>query len=161
MIYTAGSMNSRHLTVLNEQQEPVGRIDYNKWWNMYEAEIATRDNNVYYASRENFWLTSVNLTKNGVAYMEMKYNWGAKMVLAFENGRLLTFKKRSMWSIGNYILLDEYEQEMARVQSYLKLKLMNYSYEMDIYPNSLDKEANEVLPSILVYCTRYLHLRRQ
>ncbi len=155
-ITTAG--DNRHTKVLNEQQQVVGQIDYSGW-TLQNAHMTTADGIIYDVNPKGFWAIVRTVLKNNMPYAELKPNMGNGIYINFENGQSLLLKKKSWWSVYNYILTDNEGQQIATLETTFKWRGLGYIYDINITTPVLQKEDNNVLPLIMAYSARYLRMR--
>jgi hypothetical protein len=158
MHYTATNQNYSTLEVTNEQSGTIGRLECNTWVPK-KARIIINNGNTYdVVPAGGFWRSLMSITKNGVAYAELRATPGANITLTFANGLAIIFTRKSIWS-GGYIMTDNAENEIASIEANFIWRKFSYQYEMEINANMPDREADLFLPFILLYCTRYMRMR--
>lgn len=159
MQYTITNPDNRYFEVANELQQPVGDLQF-ATLPPSEAQIKTRDGNVYDITIAGFWQTRKKITKNGADWALLKPNWGNGFILSFDNGRSLSFKKKSQWKNGHYILADAAGNEIAAIYADFVLSDFKIQYEIDTNTTISDGETNTVLPLLLIYCAKIMIMRQ-
>lgn len=159
MHYTVTNRSSYLIEISNDQGEHIGALEYTGRWVPDKARITTRDHNIYDIAPSGFWQTTRKMIKNGMPYAELKPTYSNGIELFFETGETLSFKKKSFWSSGSYIVTDSEGREIAAITSTLRWKTFNYHYEIETHATLANSETNTVLPFIMVYCSRYLRMR--
>lgn len=157
MQYTVNSSDDRHFEVSDEQRQLLGRLDYTSFL-PGRARITTGDNNIYDITPDGFWQTTKAITRNGEPYAEVKPNPGNGLILSWENGPSLFFKKKSFWSNDGYLLTDEDDQELASVRGDFRWSEMTFGYTLEL-ADSASPEARAILPLLLIYCIKEMRLR--
>ncbi len=157
MKYLASGTGNRHFEIVDERQKAAGTLDYTTWF-PNKAKVTTGDGNIYEMAPQGFWRTTIGMTKNGLPFAALKAKMGSQIVLSFEQGITLLFKRKSLWN-SNYVVVDSQEQEVAFIQPDFKWKNLSFNYEIDIYANNLDRDINAILPLVLVYCNKYIRMR--
>ena len=153
MHYTAQRQNNHHFDITNERKELIGSMEY-KGWLPGKAQIKTTENDVYELAPSTRRNAAAGITKNGVAYAELKYNLRRSMVLTMQNGKSFFFVKKE----DNYTIVDEAQNEIGVVKSKFMWRKMRYNYEIDVRSRMLDKEARTAFPLIFTYCTQYVRV---
>jgi len=153
MHYTAIKQNNRHIKVTNERREHIGSLDLESKL-PGKAQITVNDNDVYSVAPSRYWDAATSITKNGLAYAEVKFNnWRQSVVLSFQNGKSFFFKRKNLWD-SNYSILDEAQHEIAQIKAKFKWRTLSFSYEIDVRGKVLDRETKTAFPFILIYCTQ-------
>ncbi|XZF14326.1 hypothetical protein ACTHGU_21300 [Chitinophagaceae bacterium MMS25-I14] len=158
MQYTATTRNSRYFEVTDEWQNLIGTLQYNIWL-VSQAQIVTIDNNQYDIASTGFWQTKKTVTRNGIDYAELKANMGNGISIDFANGQSLLFKRKSQWSNGEYVLLDDAGNKIATMEANFSWSSFTYNYSIATDATMPDRESNTVLPMIMVYCAKYIRMR--
>ena len=147
MRYTTTGSNDRHLEIINERQQFIGRLDHTSWFPIDKLQITTADNIVYNIDKQGFWRVKMLISRGDVTVAEITYNWRDGFVISFENGRKLVFRRKSIWQV-NFSLVDESLQELATIETRFKWRGFMYSYDIDIPDNMLDRKQ-------ISYCLLY------
>ncbi|MCB9046068.1 MAG: hypothetical protein H6550_08000 [Chitinophagales bacterium] len=159
MQYTVNSRGYNHFEVFNEQDDPVGTLDINSWW-MHKASIATAAGMNYAVAPKGFWQTTFTISRYDVEFVSIKARLGGRVHISFANeNRGYTFRQKSFWG-RTFAIYDEDGHEIAEIESGFNWRKWNYNYTIDVHGNTLDKEANQLLPFLMIYCARYIRIRR-
>lgn len=160
MHYTVTSQGNRQFEVFSEDNDSLGVMNFSPWRFFNKGEITTVNHLIYKIAPKGFWQTTLAITKQDMPFAEIKLKLGMRMVLSFANeNRVYYFKKKGFWN-SNYILTDEDDHEIAFIEVSYNWRKWKFDYSIDVHANMLDKEANLLLPLILVLCARNMRMRQ-
>lgn len=155
-VVTSGS---NHFGVSDEQGKLLGEMKLD-WVFNSKADITTAEGNSYKITTTGFWGTAKVVLKNGLPYAEIKPTFSHGIIITFENGQAFHFKKKSVWRMSDYRLLsDATGEEIAMANSRFRMNGLKFDYEVEIYQPLYDREANVLLPFLLLYCIKLLRMR--
>jgi hypothetical protein len=130
------------------------------WVANSKADIVTTEGNSYKITTTGFWGMAKVVLKNGVPYAEIKPTFSHGIIITFENGQVFHFKKKSMWNLSDYKLVnDATNEEIAMASSRFRMNGLKFDYEVEILQPLYDKDANILLPFLLLYCIKLLRMR--
>jgi hypothetical protein len=158
MQYSAKGQMNRNLTVYNERKEVVGQVVYTSIFSR-KAQIYTSDNAVYDVRPTGFWLNKVEISRDGVPIVLLKYSLGAGMTIWFENGMSFTMRRKSIWRY-DLIVMDNDGYEVASIYVRYVWRTLNYEYEIDIQLKTPDQNIDKLLSVVLAYCAQFLRFKR-
>lgn len=159
MQYTVNSEGNRHFEVFNEQNDLLGTMDFAAWRHN-RGEITTVNHLTYNIAPTGFWQTTIAITRHDMPFAEIKAKLGARMQLNFANeNRTYSFRKKGFWS-SNYMVVDEDDHEIAFMEVSYNWRKWKFDYNIEVHANMLNKEANLILPMLMICCARYIRRRQ-
>jgi hypothetical protein len=157
MHYTIITYNNNTLEAINEQQQELGTLEYT-FWQPKRAHILLVNGLIYHIEPIGFWLTTMEVTKNGEKYAVVKYNWpSSHLVVSFANNTSFIFRRKNILS-NTYAAMDLAKNEIGLVQPVFNWKVLGFNYEVDIQDNCADEETTQLLPLLFTYCARHLRV---
>jgi hypothetical protein len=153
MKYTANGQHNRHFELFDEQNNPLGRIDYTSWFSQ-TVDIKLGDV-TYVIKAANFWHTSLHVLKGDDVVAELKFNWAGNMIVKFE-GVSYMFKP-TFWH-NRYTLFTEHEMGIITLVPDFKWAKMSFNYDIETDDNYTEGK-NALLILILMYCCNHIHTR--
>lgn len=143
----------------NELGQPAGSISFNIWsMSKAKATIAQQEYDFYSVG---FWQTKKVMARNGITVAEMAYKLGNGFEISFSGHSRLILKKKSFWTSGEYILVDENNTVFASLTMAYSWKRWAYNYEIEIQENMFHSELKSILPVILFYAAMIMLRMRQ
>jgi hypothetical protein len=155
MHYTVITQGHRQFEVYDEAGSLQGTLTQNMW-RPTRAEMIVHGTGYQFAPK-GFWQT-INMTRNDMHVAEIKFTLGGGLKIHFEHlASPYRFRHKSLWH-SSYAITDDYGHEIAVVQTGINWKKLKSTYEIDVHPNTLDKEMNALLPLLILYCVRYMRV---
>ncbi|HEY9176769.1 MAG TPA: hypothetical protein VIN07_03720 [Flavipsychrobacter sp.] len=156
MHYTATVQGNRRFEVFGETNELAGTMECN-FWRPAKAVIAIGDT-VYHIAPSGFWQTTMIVTRHNSPFAEIKFSMSKGLKINFSTAATTYFFKYKGFWHTRYAVWDEYGQETGIIEPHFNWKALKYSYDMEIHAHTLDKEAAQLLPLLMLYCLRYTRM---
>ena len=159
MQYTVTTRSGTHFEIADEYQRSLGQMTVSSW-RPAKARINTTDSSIYDISSTGFWQTEKMITRNGIHFGKIKPKLGTGIAIIFDNGRSYLLRRKSFWSSGDYLLINESGEALGSVRSWFSWKNWSFQYDVQLNDSMLDKDLHGVLPFILIYCVRLTRIRQ-
>jgi hypothetical protein len=130
---------------------PMFEVKYTSW---FSGHAQTRFNGDSIEMKPgNFWQTKFPIIRNGVEAGEMFFHSrGFISILLFEERSGMAanfkFKPKGFWK-SHYLLLDEADNEILRLQPKWVWRKFSYDYEIEMIDETFDEAF---LIELLIYC---------
>lgn len=112
---------------------------------------------MYQLAPKGFWQT-IAMTRDDMHVADIKFTLGGGLKIHFSHlASPYRFRHKSLWH-SSYAITDDYGHEIAVVQTGVNWRKLKSTYEIEVHPNTLDKEMNALLPLLIMYCVRYMRV---
>ena len=157
MRYMVTGDGNRHFEVINEQNAPVGALDYQTWL-PNRARMTTFGGIVYDIAPTGFWQMTMAVTRDDVPFAELKRTPAVGMEVRLATGVVYTFRRKNLWQ-GYYSLENEVQEEMATIYRTFNWRKFNFDYDIETFMPATDLQTDQLLPMLIVYCMRSMNVQ--
>lgn len=136
----------------------IATLDYNKL-SLRNILMKTTDGNIYEFDDDRVTRKSVSVIKDGNVFAELNPASNMRLFLTFHNHtQTIIFKSKNLFI--DFELVDMYGAPLATIKPRVNWSKLNMKYIIDFSTNTFGAEVIKTLPLIMIYCIRYLEVRR-
>ena len=146
---TAVSHGFSEFVLFDENQQHLGKIEYQKWYS-FDTKISTPQGNST-VKMEGFWKSKiVQYDQNNKEITNVKQTWTG-FIFKKENSQEFLLSWKGFWG-NRFVLMDPYKRELITFEMKFEWKKFNSNYEIKI-ADGVEFSNDFIL--LIIHCINY------